>query len=80
MPPRACDEYLLSPAPPHTHLDLHQVRLLLVDRQLLDLRVRHDADSAAVLLQLLQLGLDALLAVRVLLGVLGEALLLGLGP
>ena len=56
------------------------MRLLLVDRQLLDLRVRHDADSAAVLLQLLQLGLDALLAVRVLLGVLGEALLLGLGP
>ena len=62
------------------HLDLHQMCLLLVEGQLLDLRVSQDADSAAVLLQLLQLCLDLLLAICVLLGILGEGLLLGLGP
>jgi len=41
--------------------------------------VGQDADDAAVPLQLLQLGLDLLLAVGVLLHVLGKRLLLGLG-
>mmetsp|Transcript_18835 Transcript_18835/g.49070 ORF Transcript_18835/g.49070 Transcript_18835/m.49070 type:complete len:440 (+) Transcript_18835:418-1737(+) len=60
-------------------LDLHQVRLLLAPVHLLDLGVGQHADDAAVLLQLLQLGLNLLLAVRVLLHILGEGLLLGLG-
>ena len=64
----------------NAHLDLHQMRLLLVKGQLLDLSVSQDADHAAVLLQLLQLSLNLLLAISVLLGILGESLLLGLGP
>mmetsp|Transcript_39682 Transcript_39682/g.118085 ORF Transcript_39682/g.118085 Transcript_39682/m.118085 type:complete len:245 (+) Transcript_39682:578-1312(+) len=61
-------------------LDLHQVRLLLAHRHLLDLGVRQHTNHTAVLLQLLQLGVNGLLALGVLLHVLGEALLLGHRP
>mmetsp|Transcript_11509 Transcript_11509/g.20409 ORF Transcript_11509/g.20409 Transcript_11509/m.20409 type:complete len:340 (-) Transcript_11509:325-1344(-) len=59
-------------------LNLHEVSLLLAEAQLLDLGVSQHTDDNRVLLQLLQLGLDLLLAVCVLLGILGESLLLGL--
>jgi len=61
-------------------LDLHQVRLLLLKRGLADLRVGEDADDGAVLLDAVKLVGDILSSVGVLLGVLGERLLLGLVP
>ena len=62
------------------HLDLGQVRLLLAVADLSDLGVREHADDGAVLLQLLQLLLDALRAVGVLLRIARERLLLALVP
>ena len=62
-------------------LDLHEVGLLLLEGRLADLGVRQDADDAAVLLDALELAGDRGAAVLgVLLGVLGEGLLLGLVP
>jgi hypothetical protein len=62
-------------------LDLHQVGLLLLERGLADLGMGEDTDNSAVLLDALKLtgdGGTALLSV--LLGVLGEGLLLALVP
>mmetsp|Transcript_15710 Transcript_15710/g.38130 ORF Transcript_15710/g.38130 Transcript_15710/m.38130 type:complete len:293 (+) Transcript_15710:1847-2725(+) len=60
-------------------LDLHHVRLLLLQvLHLAHLRVGDDADHVGVLAQHVQVPLDG--AVLVLLGVLGERLLLGLEP
>ena len=61
-------------------LDLHEVGLLLADPDLPHLGVGDDAHNGAVLLDALEVALDGLLAVSVLLGVLGEGLLLGLVP
>lgn len=62
-------------------LDLHQVRLLLLERRLADLGVGQHTDDGAVLLDALQLAGDGGAAVLgVLLGVLGEGLLLALVP
>jgi hypothetical protein len=62
-------------------LDLHQVSLLLLERSLSDLGVGEDTDDGAVLLDALELAGDGSAAVLgVLLGVLGESLLLGLVP
>jgi hypothetical protein len=62
-------------------LDLHEVGLLLLEGSLADLGVGEDADDGAVLLDTLELAGDGSAAVlRVLLGVLGEGLLLGLVP
>ena len=54
--------------------------LLLAIADSADLSVRQNANDSAVLLKLLQLCFNALSAVRVLSGVLGESLLLGLVP
>lgn len=62
-------------------LDLHEVRLLLLEGRLADLGVGKDADNGAVLLDALELAGDGRAAVlRVLLGVLGKGLLLALVP
>jgi len=62
-------------------LDLHKMGLLLLERGLADLGVGEDADDGAVLLDALDLAGDGRAAVlRVLLGVLGEGLLLALVP
>lgn len=62
-------------------LNLHQVRLLLLERGLADLSVGKNTHDGAVLLDALQLAGDAgTLVLRVLLGVLGEGLLLALVP
>ena len=62
-------------------LDLHQVSLLLLERGLADLGVGEDADDGAVLLDALELpGDGGAVVLRVLLGVLGEGLLLALVP
>jgi len=62
-------------------LDLHQVGLLLLEWCLADLGVCEDADDGAVLLDALEFASDGrALVVGVLLGVLGECLLLALVP
>ena len=62
-------------------LDLHQVCLLLLKRGLADLGVGENTDNCAVLLDALELAGDGRARVlRVLLGVLGEGLLLALVP
>jgi hypothetical protein len=62
-------------------LDLHKVGLLLLKRGLVDLGVGEDTDDSAVLLDALEVAGDRLASVLgVLLGVLGEGLLLGLVP
>lgn len=62
-------------------LDLHKVGLLLLERSLGDLGVGEDTDDSAVLLDALEVAGDGLASVLgVLLGVLGEGLLLGLVP
>jgi hypothetical protein len=62
-------------------LDLHKVGLLLLDGGLADLGVGKDTDDSAVLLDALKLAGDGGTGVLgVLLGVLGESLLLGLVP
>lgn len=62
-------------------LDLHKVGLLLLERSLADLRVGKNTDDSAVLLDPLEVLSDGSTAVlSVLLGVLGEGLLLGLVP
>lgn len=62
-------------------LDLHEVRLLLLEGRLADLGVGKDADDGAVLLDALELAGDGRAAVlRVLLGVLGKGLFLALVP
>lgn len=62
-------------------LDLHKVGLLLLERGLADLGVGEDTDDGAVLLDALELtGDGSTTALGVLLGVLGESLLLALVP
>ncbi|KAI6751448.1 hypothetical protein HG531_006144 [Fusarium graminearum] len=62
-------------------LDLHKVGLLLLERGLSDLGVGEDTDDGAVLLDTLKLAGDgSTVVLGVLLGVLGESLLLGLVP
>lgn len=62
-------------------LDLHKVGLLLLEGGLADLGVGEDTDDGAVLLDALELAGDGRsLALGVLLGVLGEGLLLALVP
>lgn len=61
-------------------LDLHEVGLLLLERGLADLRVDEQANNSAVLLDTGKLVRNLLSALGVLLGVLGESLLLGLVP
>ena len=62
-------------------LDLHQVCLLLLEGGLADLCVCQNADDGAVLLHPLQVAGDALAAfLSMLLGILGESLLLALVP
>lgn len=62
-------------------LDLHKVGLLLLEGSLADLGVGKDTDDSAVLLDALELAGDGRAAVvGVLLGVLGESLLLALVP
>ena len=62
-------------------LDLHQVGLLLLERSLADLGVGEKADDGAVLLDALELtGDGGTVVLGVLLGVLGEGLLLALVP
>jgi len=62
-------------------LDLHKMGLLLLEGSLADLGVRKETDDSAVLLDALELAVDGRTAVLgVLLGVLGEGLLLGLVP
>jgi hypothetical protein len=57
------------------------VRLLLLEGRLADLGVSQDADDGAVLLDALELAGDGRAVIlRVLLGVLGEGLLLALVP
>ena len=63
------------------NLDLHQMSLLLLERSLSDLSVGEDTDDGAVLLDTLEFTGDGRSAVLgVLLGVLGEGLLLALVP
>lgn len=64
------------------NLNFHDVGLLVAVLQDLDLSVSNDADSRAVLLDLVQILIDRLLAIFIapFLGVLGEALLLALIP
>ena len=62
-------------------LDLHEMRLLLLERGLADLGVGENADDGAVLLHTLQVASDALATfLCMLLGVLGEGLLLAAIP
>lgn len=62
-------------------LDLHQVGLLLLESSLADLGVGEDTDDSAVLLDALELAGDgSTVLLGVLLGVLGESLLLALVP
>lgn len=61
-------------------LDLHEVSLLLLERGLGDLGVGEDSDDRAVFLDSLELSCDGGALLGVLLGVLGEGLLLGLVP
>ena len=61
---------------PAVNLDLHQVCLLLLERSFADLGVDEEADDSAVLLDAGELVFDVLSTVGVLLGVLGEGLLL----
>lgn len=62
-------------------LDLHEMGLLLLKRRLADLSVGEDTDDGAVLLHALEFAGDGgALGLGVLLGVLGEGLLLGLVP
>lgn len=62
-------------------LNLHQVGLLLLERGLADLGVGEDTDDGAVLLDALKLtGDGGTVLLSVLLGVLGEGLLLALVP
>lgn len=62
-------------------LDLHQVGLLLLEGSLADLGVGEDTDDSAVLLDALELAGDgSTVLLGVLLGVLGESLLLALVP
>jgi hypothetical protein len=62
-------------------LDLHKVGLLLLERGLSDLSVGEDTDDGAVLLDALELAGDrGTVVLGVLLGVLGESLLLALVP
>ena len=62
-------------------LDLHEVRLLLLERRLADLGVGEDANDGAVLLDALEVAGDTrTLVLGVLLRVLGEGLLLALVP
>lgn len=61
-------------------LDLHEMRFLLFKRSLTNLRMGEDADDSAVLLDTLKLKGDSLALASVLLGILGECLLLGLVP
>ena len=62
-------------------LDLHKVGLLLLERGLGDLGVGEHTDDGAVLLDALEVAGDVLAALLcVLLGVLGESLLLALVP
>ena len=62
-------------------LDLHQMGLLLLKRGLADLGVGENTDDGAVLLDASKLTVDGRsLTLRVLLGVFGEGLLLGLVP
>jgi len=58
------------------HLDLHEVRLLLAELELADLRVGQDTDDGAVLLDACELLVDRLLVISPLLGIAGESLLL----
>ena len=62
-------------------LDLHKVGLLLLERGLADLGVSEHTDDSAVLLDALKVAGDGgAVLLRVLLGVLGESLLLALVP
>jgi hypothetical protein len=62
-------------------LDLHKVGLLLLERSLADLGVSEHTDDSAVLLNALKVAGDGgAVLLRVLLGVLGESLLLALVP
>ena len=62
-------------------LDLHKVGLLLLEGRLADLSVGEDTDDGAVLLDALELAGDGgAVVLGVLLGVLGESLLLALVP
>jgi hypothetical protein len=62
-------------------LDLHKMGLLLLKRRLADLGVGENTDDGAVLLHALEFASDGgALGLGVLLGVLGESLLLGLVP
>ena len=65
---------------PAIDLDLHQVRLLLLQRRLADLRVREHAHDGAVFLDALQLARDGGPGLGVLLGVFREGLLLRFVP
>lgn len=76
----ACKLNLVSDATA-VNLDLHQVCLLLLERSLADLGMGEDTDDGAVLLDALEFTGDGRSRVlRVLLGVLGESLLLALVP
>jgi len=61
-------------------LNLHDVSLLLANLDLADLSVDNDTDDGAVLLDALELAENGLGTIGVLLGVLGEGLLLGAVP